>query len=136
MSALFTNDDGVATDDNAEPSRPDVKTVRLLEGFGYRAEAVRLWTAEKAFTTLQACRKEQKIALARAERTAVEQEDSVPRGQPSQVERLAAAACIEQATTEGIDELHQCVCYSLYALRDDELKRLAGFVVRVMRGQA
>ncbi|MCE9566552.1 MAG: hypothetical protein K8U57_31395 [Planctomycetes bacterium] len=133
MTALF--EQKTETETTAPKERPDPKVVRLLEGYGYRAEAVRLWSPEQANTTLNSCKKEQAIALRRADDVARAQEESVPRGQPSWVERQEAAANIEQAQGEGIDELHQRVCYSLYALRDDELKRLAGHLIRLMRGE-
>jgi hypothetical protein len=129
VSALFATDEPNA----AIRERPSAEVVRLLESFGYRAEAVRLWTPEHANTVLHACKKEQAIALRRAEGVAREQDGSVARGQPSWVERQDAAACIEQAQGEGIDELAQRVAYSIYTLHDHELKRLASHLIRLYR---
>lgn len=134
MSALFDSQDG---DTVTAPTRPDGKTVRLLESFNYRAEAVRRWTAEKATTVLKACQQEERIALRRAEARAKTQEGpDAPRGQPSLVERLAAADAIAQAAGLGLDELLQTVTATVYCLTDDELKRLAGYLAKLFRGQA
>lgn len=116
--------------------RPDAKTVRLLEGFNYRKEAVRGWSAEKAATVLATCKREQAIALRHAAAVAREQDETAPpRGQTSLVERQVAAAFIEQSQGCGIDEIYHSVMYSVHALRDDEVKRLADFLIRKLRGQ-
>lgn len=128
---LFT-DDGTAT---ATLDRPDTATVKELERYGFKAESVRKWSPEKAETQLGHCRAEERIALRQAEDRARQQEEHVPRGQPTLMERQSAASCIEQAQDKGIEELSQCMAYSLYALSDDETKRLAGYLIRLMRGQ-
>lgn len=130
MSLFDAEDGSVVTAD-----RPDPKTVRLLEGFNYAREAVRQWTKEKAETVLRACKREERIALARAAQTAREQ-DGVPRGQPSVVERLEAAAFLEQALARGVDEVVQAVGYSLHACTDAEAKWLCNELIRRFRGQA
>lgn len=134
MSTLFTEDDDGGT--VAVAGRPDPKTVRLLEGYGYKREAVRLWTPERAETTLRAEKREERIALARAAQTAREQDGAVARLQPSQVERLQAAEFLEQALKGGADEVIQAIGYSLHVSTDAEAKRLGAWLVRLWRGQA
>lgn len=137
MTALFANDQDEAGDDTAAaPGRPPAKVVRLLESYGYRAEAVRRWTPEKAATVLNACKKEEAIALRRAAAVAKRQDETAPRGQPSLVERMEAAASLEQALSGGGDDLFQGIAYTVYVLRDDEARRLAGWLVRLYRGEA
>lgn len=131
MTTLFDDGDDAAT--QVSDDRPAAKVVRALEGYGYRAEAVRRWTAEKASTVLHACRKEERIALRRATGKA-QQQDGTGRGQPSTVERLAAATCIEDAAALGIDELNQTLMYTVYCLTDDELKQVANWFVGMFRG--
>jgi hypothetical protein len=133
MSTLFTDDDDGMV---ATAGRPDPKTVRLLEGFNYSREAVRQWTPEKAETVLRNCKREERIALARAAQTAKEQDGAVARGQPSQVERLQAAAFVEQALKGGVDEVIQAVGYALHVCTDDEARDEAMRLVRLWRGQA
>lgn len=133
MSSLFPDDAAEDADTTTAPDRPSAKVVRQLEVFGYRAEAVRRWTPEKANTVLNSCKREEQIALRRADATAKAQGEEFPRGQPTQPERLEAAACIEQAAGRGIEELHQCVAYTIYALSDSELKSLAGYLVQTFR---
>lgn len=131
---LFTEEGDEETASAPELATP--KQVRLLEGFHYRREAVRLWTREKAETVLRNCQREERIALNRAMALAKEQGGELPeRGQVSQVERLTAATFLEQSQGQGIDELCQAVAYSVYVLSDDELKRLASYLIRVYRGE-
>lgn len=132
MSTLFTDE---ADETTAAPARPPAKVVRLLETYGYRSEAVRLWTPEKASTVLNACKREEAIALRRAAAVARQQDETAPRGQPSLVERQEAAAALEQAMAGG-DELYQAISYTTYVLRDDEARRLAGWLVKLYRGGA
>jgi hypothetical protein len=107
----------------------------LLEGFGYRPEAVRRWTTEKAETVLRNCQREERIVLARAARLAGEQGGETTRGQCSIPERINSAVFIEQQLDRGgADELTQAVAYTIYALTDGETRRLAGYIVRVLKG--
>ena len=129
-TALFDTATGEST---ATKTRPDRKTVQALEAFGYKADAVRNWTVERAETTLASCRLEQKIALRKADDVARTQEEHVARGQPTLMERQAAAECIEQAQSKGIEELSQCMSYAIYALSDDETKHLAAYLIGLMR---
>ena len=133
MSTLFTDDDADDTELDTTPELATVKQVRLLEGYSYRKEAVRLWTKEKAETVLRACQREERIALQRAAAVAREQDGTVSRGQPSVVERMTAAAYLEQAQGEGVDELTQAVMHTVYVLSDDELRSLAKYLVRKYR---
>lgn len=132
MSNLFASQE---RKEAAPTDRPTARVVRELEAFGYKAEAVRTWTREKANTALASCRREEAVALRRAEATAKQQGEEFPRGQPSIIERLEAAACVEQALGGGIDELCQTLMYTLYVLSDGELKRLANYLVRLYRGE-
>ena len=116
--------------------RPEASIVRALESFGYRAEAVRLWTREKASTTLYRCKKEEAIALRRAAAAAVAVDGTAQRGQVSELERRVAADSLSQALALGSDEVLQSVAASVYCLTDAELKELAGYLVRLYRGQA
>jgi hypothetical protein len=119
-------------------SPPELATtaqVRLLEGFLYRSEHVRRWTREKAETVLRACQREERIVLARAAALAKEQGGETSRGSASIPERINSACFIEQQLgAGGADELTQAVAYTLYALTDGETRRLAGYIVRVLKG--
>lgn len=132
MSTLFPTTDDDATDTPAD--RPNVKVVRALELYGYRADVVRTWSAAKANTVLNSCKKEEAVALRRAEGKA-RAEDGVPRGQPGLVERLAAALSLEESLGDGPEELCQAVAYTVHCLTDGELKRLAGYLIRTYRGE-
>lgn len=112
---------------------PSPAVVQQLEGYGYAKEKVRKWTVEHANTVLNTCRKRDAIALRRAQQTAREQDQDAPRGQPSLVERQEAAAFIEQQ--RGPNDLLTAVSMTAYCLTDDELGRLAGYFVRLFRGQ-
>lgn len=134
---LFDGDDGVAAGDEA-PRPPDLATaeqVRLLEGYNYRREAVRKWTAEHAATVLNSCKKEEAIALRRAAQKAREQDGEAAQGGPSLIERVAAADYIEQSLRDDTaDDRLQCLRYSTHCLTDGEVRRLMGYVVRLYRG--
>ena len=119
-------DDFVSPDGLATP-----KQVRLLEGFNYRREAVRKWTHERAETVLKKCQQEQRLALRRADNKAREQDGE--RGQPSEVERVTAARYVEQmiAQKEGAEELMMALMYSLWVCSDEEIHRLAGYLVKL-----
>ena len=130
MSLFDTDEFGNVVTAAEHPSR---EVVQQLEAFGYRADAVRKWSAVKANTVLHARRKEEAIALRRAAAVAGDQ-DAPRKGTPTGVERLEAAAALERAMGEGPDELTQALGYTVYALTDDETRRLAGYVVKVFRG--
>jgi hypothetical protein len=113
---------------------PDALTVEALEAYGYKAAAVRKWTPEKALVALDARRKEEAIARRRALRRAGEEEEAIaPRGQPIPVMRLQAAVELERE--QGVDELVQGLAYTVHQLTDDEVRRLAGWLVKLFRGQ-
>lgn len=109
--------------------------IHELEDFGYKREAVSEWSYEKAYTILQAKKMERRIALQRAATTAQEIDGTVVRGRCGRPERLTVAAYVDEAGMHGTDELLVALMYSLYALSEDELKRLAGYMVRVYRGE-
>jgi hypothetical protein len=113
---------------------PDALTVEALEAYGYKAAAVRKWSREKALVALDARRKEESIARRRALRRAGEEEESIaPRGQPIPVMRLQAAVELERE--QSVDELAQGLSYTVHQLTDDEVRRLAGWLVKLFRGQ-
>lgn len=130
--SLFDEDDESDEEFDSPPELATPKLVRLLEGFSYRREAVRKWTKEKAETVLRSCQREQRIALRRAAATAG-QIDGEKRGQASALERQVAATYVQQVLDGRIepDELLQALAYSLHVSTDDELKRLAGYLVRL-----
>jgi NAD(P)-dependent dehydrogenase (short-subunit alcohol dehydrogenase family) len=117
---------------------PDAVTVEALEAYGYKAAAVRKWTREKALVALDARRREEAIArrraLKRAEEEGRESEAAPARGQPLGFIRLEAAKYLEQPMS--IDDLSQAVAYSVCHLTDAEVKRLAGYLIRLFRGEA
>lgn len=129
---LFPED----TDTVTAPERPSPRVVRLLEPFGYRAEAVRLWTPEHAETVLRACQREQRIALARADRAARQAEGTAKRGQPGRVERLQAAEYLTQCLSGDVDDLQQAVLYSGHAMTDAEVRELAGWLLAKFKEQS
>jgi hypothetical protein len=123
--------------EDAAPELASPEQVRILEGYNYRRAAVRKWPREKAVTVIHRCRAEERIAQNRALRVARDLDGVAPRGQPSVLERLSAAAYIEGVLSERceVDELLQALAYSLYVSTDDELKRLAGYLIRLYRGE-
>jgi hypothetical protein len=113
---------------------PDAATVEALVAYGYAEKAVRRWSPEKAMVALDARRKEEAIAKRRALRRAGEQEENIaPRGQPIPVMRLQAAVELERE--QSVDELVQGLAYTVHQLTDDEVRRLAGWLVKLFRGQ-
>jgi hypothetical protein len=113
---------------------PDALTVEALEAYGYKAAAVRKWTPERALVALDARRKEEAIARRRALRRAGEQEEAIaPRGQPIPVMRLQAAAELERE--QNVDELVQGLSHSMHLLTDEEIRKLAGYLIRRFRGE-
>lgn len=131
MNLFDTEDTGSV----AAPDRPCARVVRLLEGYNFRAEAVRLWTPERAETTLRACQREERIALARADRAAQKQEETVKRGQPGLVERADAAAYLAQCLHGDPDDLHCAILHSGYALTDAEVREVAAILINKFRGE-
>jgi hypothetical protein len=132
--SLFDTDESGAVVTAAD--RPSREVVCLLEGYGFKPDAVRQWTAVKANVVLADRRRQDAIVTRRADAVAREQEDSpAARGQPTGVERLEAAAAIEAAMKRGIDELHSTVSMTVYAMTDDELKQYAGLLVMTLRGK-
>lgn len=134
MTRLFKDDT-----DTDQPPRPS--TVRALEGFAYKAEAVRKWSHVKAETVLAACRREEAIGLQRAAAKATAEgvkTGDVPAalGEPSRLEREDAAGYIDAATGAGHDETYQALMYSVHLLTRDECRRLAGYLVKLFRGPA
>ena len=133
MNNLFTDESEIDTELDTPIELATVKQVRLLEGYSYRREAVRKWTREKAEQVLRRCQQEERIALNRSRAKAAEQDGATSRGQVSALERAVAAVAMEEAVAEGSDETLQVMSASLYVLTDDETKRLAGYLIRVMR---
>lgn len=112
--------------------KPKIETVRLLEGYGYKAEKVKQWSAAKAEATLDAVKKEEAIALARAtEKARALDPQPRHRGTPIPFMRLAAAKWLEDA--KGADELTSAIWGAAYQLSDSEVHRLAGHLAKLLR---
>lgn len=111
----------------------DEDVVKELEKFDLRPDVVRKWTPEKAAVALEMYRRDADRTVRRAEAVARGQEEVAPRGEPSCLERQIAAGCIEKAKGKGVDELSQCIAYSIYTLTDDDTRRLADIVIGIMR---
>lgn len=131
MRLFDTDESGNVVTAADKPSR---EVVCLLESFGYKPDVVRTWTAVKANVVLNDRRRQDAIAARRADAVAREQEDSpASRGQPTGIERLEAAAAIEAAMKQGVDELHATISMTVYALADAELPPVAAFLVATLR---
>lgn len=128
---LFDEHTGVAT---------AAQVRALTEEFGYDRVKVSAWTPEHAETVLRARRNEDRIGLKRAAKRAAEIDHTadVPpeldRPAPGTMWRELAAKDVEQQLADGDpDEVLQTVAYSLHTLTDDELRRLAGYLVKLWR---
>lgn len=119
--------------DDGRPMAPTVAVVQQLEAYGYKADAVRKWSAEKANIVLAAVKKEEGIAQRRAAEKAraqgAEPSPAPSRGFPVPMLRLQAAEYLRQPMT--VDDLEQGIAYSLHNLCDSEIKRLGGYLVRL-----
>lgn len=125
---------GLARD---EADRPDEATTRLLvDAYGYRLEAVRLWSKARATTVLANCKREDRIVARRSAEAAAKLDDKGSRQQPSKLDRVVAANYLTETLETGtIEELTQAFMYSAWVLTDDETRRLVGYVVRLLRGE-
>lgn len=113
------------------PVNPDI--VKELERFGYKPEKVQNWTTERATAVLEMVRKEQNLQKQRS--AAKAGDPTTPkRGQPTPMERLNAAAYLEQCRNPA--DLNQALLYCGCYLTDDETKRVAGYFIRLFRGQS
>lgn len=123
-------------DDRSEPS---AELIRELEEFGYKAATVQRWTATRARLALAKAQKDRGITLGRAIEAAKKEgyifEDAPP---PEEFidwrMRLEAADFI----TECLDryDLSRAIDYSLSQMTADELRRLGGYLARLLRDGA
>ena len=112
---------------------PDPGVVRALEGYGYKPDRVRGWSAARASATLTARRKDDAAVARRAAATAAAQEPAPERGQPTPMERLTAAKFLgECLAAGGPDDLSQAVAHTAYVLSDAETRQLAACMQRVL----
>lgn len=117
-------------DDN-RPMALTAEVVRQLEGFGYKAEVVRKWSAAKATIVLDSAKREQAIALERAAEKARAQDRPKPIGGPLPMLRLHAASYLSEPMSPN--DLTQAVMYSIHELDGSEIVRLAGYLVTLFR---
>lgn len=122
--------------------KPTGATIRALEGFGFKADAVRKWSKGKAEAKLHECKKQQAIDLAKSKSTAAAiEEEGVP---PDPIKGRAptpiccdAADYIEEALAKGNAlEIMFAVRAAVYCLADARTKKLADHLARVLRGAA
>jgi len=136
MSALFDAGQAPAKPRaNDDPHRPTGEQIRLLaDTWGYRPEAVRTWTKSKADSVIQSHRKQDAATTRRAMSEAEKQDGKQVRGQPAIPERMEVAAYLDEIAAAGPDEWCAALSYSMHALTDDELGRLRGHLVKLLRG--
>jgi len=124
MSELFSN---AATDDEIA----ELTTVYALD-----EKKVRRWDRVKVSVMLDAHRRQDTITRRRAERVAAGQEEepvTVPRGQPSHLERVVAADFLEQSLAGPVDDLAASLLYVSHAFTDDEVRSVAAHLITVLR---
>jgi hypothetical protein len=121
--------------DRQPEDRAPIEVVRLLEGMGYDRDKTKKWTATRAWQTLSKCKRDDAVAVRRAATLARTQEDAPPpsRGQPSQLEREVAAAFLVESLAGPIDDLVAGLLHVSHAFTDDEARRLAGYLIRMLR---
>lgn len=136
MTTLFDTGEAPATPRaNDDPHRPTSEQIRLLaDSWGYRPESVRTWTRSKADSVIQSHRKRDAASVRRAMTDAERLEGKVSRGQPAIPERLEVAAYLDEIAGAGPDEWCAAIAHSMHALTDDELGRLRGHLVKLLRG--
>lgn len=117
------------------PSAPTVRA--LVDEFGYRAEKVEKWSAQRAETVL---RKERRLSARDANRGAVraaEQDEEAPAAGLTGrhlAARLDAAAWLEEAVSEGDPaQLEWCVWAAVVALTDQEMRDTAALLAMQLR---
>lgn len=117
------------------PAKPTPDIVReLCDRFGFDPNKVRNWSYTRAFATLEARKKEEAIALQRAEAKAAAIDGQ--RGRVPPVLRLHAADYLEEAIAAGgPDNLCLAVSYACCHLQDDEVRRLAEFMAKKFRSE-
>ncbi|HVL11502.1 MAG TPA: hypothetical protein VM529_03000 [Gemmata sp.] len=106
----------------------------LTQTYGFRDKTVADWSDDRIATVLAARRRDGELALRRANAKALDI-DGAARGQPSRVERLAAAACLEEELPRGGDALVNAVLYVGHCLTDDEARELAATLIGKFRSE-
>lgn len=107
----------------------------LTREYGFRDKTVETWSEDRILTVLNARRRDARLAVQRAANTAA-CIDGTSRGQPSRVERLAAAAFLEESLDRGGDELVNAVLYVGHCFTDAEAKEIAAQLIELFRGVA
>jgi hypothetical protein len=104
----------------------------LVKVHCYREETVSGWSDDRIRTVLAARRRDARLGKLRAD-SAARAIDGLALGQPSRVERFAAAAYLEEAMGRGGFECVQAVLYCGHVLTDDEAKALAAELIATLR---
>jgi hypothetical protein len=110
---------------------PPPAVVQMLEGYGYKGDLVRGWSAARARVVLATTQREERIALARANAEAADDAADAP---PLDCLRADAAAFIEEC--KGVREKAMAVSYAICHMTNDEVVKLAAHMVKRFRGQA
>jgi transposase len=111
-----------------------VDQLQELVRFGFRDSTIATWSDDRIATVLSARRRDARLATQQANRVANEIEGAT-RGQPSRVERLAAAAALEEELPRGGDALVNAVLYVGHCLTDDEARELAENLIGKFRSE-
>ena len=116
--------------------------VRELVMFHYRAEVVRKWTYEKAGVKLNRLRKkahrnaQHGAAVARD----IDRADGVEpplRGVTNAISRdMAADTLVQALRSSDPHEISDALADAAHRLDDDEARRVAGYLVKLFKGQA
>jgi hypothetical protein len=104
----------------------------LVHRHSYRESTVAEWSDERIVTVLAARRRDARLSQLRGD-NAARAIDGLALGQPSRVERLAAAAYLEEALHHGGFDCVQAVLYCGHVLTDDEAKALAAELITTLR---
>jgi hypothetical protein len=117
---------------------PEETTVRaLVDVFGRSEAIVRKWTRAKAKVTLDGLRREAALIEHRSATRAGADEAGLTKPRPVQDGvRRDAADYLEQAIARGPVEVALALSWAVLDMQDDEQKRLAGWLVKLLRGQA
>jgi hypothetical protein len=117
---------------------PDEKDVRqLVDTFGRKEAIVLGWSKAKAKTVLEGLQREKALLEFRTATRAGQDEAGLVKPRPvMDGVRRDAADYLEQAIARGPVEVALALSWAVLDLQDDEQKRLAGWLVKLLRGQA
>jgi hypothetical protein len=108
-----------------------------VDTFGRKEAVVLGWSRAKATTTLEGLKREKGLIEYRAATRAGVDEAGLVKPRPvMDWVRRDAADYLEQAISRGSVETALALSWAVLDMQDDEQRRLAGWLVKLLRGQA